>query len=389
MRPSFWLRLNMKHFDSNELIVGSIVLLVGVLIGSFWLGNTSEWATPLGSLGTAGTLIFLIFQNIDLRKRQDAEQSQQDEIWKEQKEMLHFQKYQEHKKAFSEHIEYLESLYTHKLHFKHKNSLYSKVFPLNSFENCQSSIDELKSSTALKDLIEISGKIDDNLYSQNIRYQSLFDDILDISNILGLDIVNDKLGTIEISDKVELDFFDPTVTIDMIKHIIIQIINFARLTRCELPQMRQQNIRSKWIKVQLQLLEPCLEAKITTFTLRDIDNSNEQIFILALAWSYLDKIDEQSNEQLALDVKLFSLFFDRECYRELTLSDHNLNNLLNKIWCIFEQLSEGTTDTKTKEWYFMLSKAARFNVLGKMLPWNELPKNQKEFMPLMIKHGLL
>lgn len=379
----------MKHFDSNELLIGSIVLLVGILVGSFWLGNTSEWATPLGSLGTAGTLIFLIIQNIELRKRQDAEQNQKDEIWKEQKEMLHFQKYQEHKKAFLEHIEYLESLYTHKLKFKHKSSLYSKVFPLNSFENCQSSIDELESSTALKNLIEISRKIDDNLYSQNICYQSLFEDILDISNILGLDIVNDKLGTIEISDKVELDFFDPTVTIDMIKHIIVQIINFARLTRCELPQKRQKNIRSNWIKVQLQLLKPCLEAKITTFTLRDIDNSNEQIFILALAWSYLDKIDEQSKEQLTLNVKLFNLFFDRGCYRELTLNEHNLNSLLNEIWCTFEQLSEETTDTKTKEWYFILSKAARCNVLGKMLPWNELPKNQKEFVPLMVKHGLL
>ncbi|MDK9759437.1 hypothetical protein KIV40_29945, partial [Vibrio sp. D173a] len=358
----------MKHFDSNELLIGSIVLLVGILIGSFWLGNTSEWATPLGSLGTAGTLIFLIFQNIELRKRQDAEQNQQDEIWKEQKEMLHFQKYQEHKKAFLEHIDYLESLYTHKLHFKHKSSLYSKVFPLNSFENCQSSIDELESSSALKNLLELSGKIDDNLYSQNICYQSLFNNILDISNILGLDIVNDKLGTIEISDKVELDFFDPTVTIDMIKHIIVQIIDFARLTRCELPQKRYKNIRSNWIKVQLQLLEPCLEAKLTTFTLRDIDNSNEQIFILALAWSYLDNIDEQSDKQLALNVKLFSLFFDRGCYSELTLNEHNLNSLLNEIWCTFEQLSEETTDTKTKEWYFILSKAARFNVLGKMLP---------------------
>ncbi|MBY8068785.1 hypothetical protein KW492_11025 [Vibrio fluvialis] len=125
----------MKQFDKREILGGLVVLFVGVLIGSFWLSDIASPAvgffTSIGSIATAFTLGFLVWQNSQQAKRLDKQEEHQQTMWKEQREMLTFQKLQMHKSLFNDLLNELEV--NHGVKFYNRTELYKNIFPDNNF----------------------------------------------------------------------------------------------------------------------------------------------------------------------------------------------------------------------------------------------------------------
>lgn len=379
-----WLVLS-AAIGSLSVMIGYLfvpLLIDGQIIRADILGSLGTWA---GSIATVGTLVFLIRQNIELSKRQDKQQEQQeqqqkqqDEIWAEQKEMLHFQKYQEHKKAFFSHLSYIEKISRIQVNFQYKSSLYDKLFPLNNFEHCKCHIENIEEHNYIQRILQLVESIDTNFHSDNINSRDLFEDIHHLVSELGLSIGTLQAGSIKISDRANIDFFEPYENINSIKHIIIELIIFTKASIPEPLRIKSKMIRMQWAKLQIELLAPLTSARITNFTLEEIDNSDDKLFILFLASAYLEAIKDCSTEQLSLLNVLFSITYDRNSYNHFVLQPTNLTKLFERIYNEFHILSNKANNDKDKENYFTLSKAARFSMNGKMVKWSELPKNKEE-----------
>lgn len=85
---------NKRGFESIYIIVAVIVFFVGVFIGAAWLAGKSALDTieAAGSLATALTLVFLFYQHVQLKERQDKQEDKQADMWREQNEIILFQK---------------------------------------------------------------------------------------------------------------------------------------------------------------------------------------------------------------------------------------------------------------------------------------------------------
>lgn len=131
------MRKNNSTFETMYIFVAVIIFFVGLFIGSAWLAGESvlNIIEASGSLATALTLVFLFYQHVQLKTRQDQQEDNQREMWKEQNEIILFQKYQTHRAEFFNLVDAIENRHRGKLIFKNKNRLYKRLFPLNSFSN--------------------------------------------------------------------------------------------------------------------------------------------------------------------------------------------------------------------------------------------------------------
>ncbi|MFM5237606.1 hypothetical protein [Aeromonas veronii] len=130
---------NKRGFESIYIIVAVIVFFVGVFTGAAWLAGKSALDTieAAGSLATALTLVFLFYQHVQLKERQDKQEDKQADMWREQNEIILFQKYQTHRNEFFSFIGVIEDRYRGVFVFKNKNKLYCRLFPQNSFAKIQ------------------------------------------------------------------------------------------------------------------------------------------------------------------------------------------------------------------------------------------------------------
>lgn len=399
--------------------------VVGVIFGGFFLGlildrffsgelETGDMATWAAAFGTICTLGFLINQHTQLREEQHREklerkvvekrhqkelceerekrethERKQQAMWAEQNQMLHFQKYQEHKKAFFSHLSYIEEITKGQVEFQYRASLYESLFPDNNFEYCECHIDDVDASAYLRNVLQLTKLVDEALYSTSVRPRSLFEDIHTLCLELRINVrVLDK-GSIEIGEGVQVDFFEPNKSIHLIKHVILELIRFTKASIPMSLRKREKSIRKEWLKVQLELLEPVTTATMVVHSLNNIDNSDCKLFILFLASHYLNEIPNLTLKQKDLSIALFSISYCRDKYKHLVLNDHSFSDLLGRIWNEFDALSNDTNDSELKQNYFVLSKAARFCMVGKMVPWHELPKNQEESAKYVARHGWL
>ncbi|MGY3946291.1 hypothetical protein BJP24_13425 [Aeromonas allosaccharophila] len=129
-----------KSNDGFELIyifVAIIMFFVGMFIGGAWLAGKSvlDIIEASGSLATAFTLVFLFYQHVQLKIRQDKQEKNQQDMWREQNETILFQKYQMHRAEFFNLVDAIETRYKGKFIFKNKYRLYRRLFPHNTFSN--------------------------------------------------------------------------------------------------------------------------------------------------------------------------------------------------------------------------------------------------------------
>lgn len=143
------------------------LLIDGQIIRADILGSLGTWA---GSIATVGTLVFLIRQNIELRKQQEKQQKQQNineekqhEMWKSQNEMLTFQKYELHYKMFNEMLDRIEveNRFRGVYVFRERSSTYQKLFPFNNISQCTSDLSQISdvSSHSLNRVVDLLKKI--------------------------------------------------------------------------------------------------------------------------------------------------------------------------------------------------------------------------------------
>ncbi|WP_138528594.1 MULTISPECIES: hypothetical protein [unclassified Pseudoalteromonas] len=114
-----------------SLIFSASILLI---LATPWYNNmTLDMITKIfaaaGSLATFLTFIYLIIQNSNRIKFEE----QQSNSLEKQNEMLNFQKYQLHRAEFYSLLETLEDRNNGLLMFQHKDRLYKRLFPENSF----------------------------------------------------------------------------------------------------------------------------------------------------------------------------------------------------------------------------------------------------------------
>lgn len=118
---------------------------VGALVGIFLFrsedGNLLNYVTALGSIGTVGTLLFLMYDGIKNREVTVARDSRQEEMWT-------FQKYQMHRKLFDELLDRMEDKYAGiGLKFYNRTKLYLVLFPKNTVHYVQLESDAIVQAT--------------------------------------------------------------------------------------------------------------------------------------------------------------------------------------------------------------------------------------------------
>jgi hypothetical protein len=200
--------------------------------------------TAIGSLATFGTLVYLILQN----KEQKAHESKQVKMWSEQNEMLSFQKYQTHRVEFFNLISSIENRYNGIFIVKHKNRLYSRLFPKNSLVNikynyeneilCSDNpflifedvVDAYKNETKILKLISDCQLSRVDALGVNKAVYELDLCTCKLLNLFELEcILTPKLGFIHDGDFVVMDGLFPFRQIDRLISIINEIRQFANM----------------------------------------------------------------------------------------------------------------------------------------------------------------
>jgi hypothetical protein len=108
---------------------------LGALVGIFIFRSIDNYVlnyvTALGSIGTLGTLLFLMYDGINNRKVTAARDSRQEEMWT-------FHKYQMHRKLFDELLDQMEDKHAGMgLKFYNRTKLYLLLFPKNTVNYVQ------------------------------------------------------------------------------------------------------------------------------------------------------------------------------------------------------------------------------------------------------------
>lgn len=118
---------------------------LGALVGIFLFrsedGNFLNYVTALGSIGTVGTFLFLMYEGMKNREETVARDSRQEEMWT-------FQKYQMHRKLFDELLDRMEDKYAGMgLKFYNRTNLYLLLFPNNTVRYVQLESDAIVQAT--------------------------------------------------------------------------------------------------------------------------------------------------------------------------------------------------------------------------------------------------
>lgn len=219
--------------------------LVNHLLSATTFENIVGFCTAVGSLATFGTLVYLILQN----KEHKAHEAQQIKMWNEQNEMLCFQKYQTHRDEFFNLIDSIEARYEGIFVIQHKNRLYRRLFPRNSFvgtlydyENetlCtdnpffafESVVDEYKKETSVLKLKEKELRASE-IADEAIRNAVYKLDLCTckLLNLFELEcVLSPTLGFVHDGDFVVMDGLSPFMQIGRLVDIINEFRQFANM----------------------------------------------------------------------------------------------------------------------------------------------------------------
>jgi hypothetical protein len=251
----------MFHFVSASLIgfiLGYLVIPIFdvlstlLLTSSILLSHVANFMTfdkvislftAVGSIATFGTLVYLIIQN----KEQKAHESKQVKMWDEQNEQLCFQKYQAHRAEFFNLISSIEERYKGIFVVKHKNQLYKRLFPRNSFmvtiynyereilcsDNpflaYENFVDKFKKETNILKLNDDESRLLESKDIEDAVYK------LDLStckilNLFGLECTETpKLGFVYDGDFVLMNGLSPFSQIDKLMSIANELRQFANM----------------------------------------------------------------------------------------------------------------------------------------------------------------
>lgn len=260
-----------KSFYIFFIFFGAIPgVLVGILVGVFLLRDIDDtllsYSTVVGSLGTLGTFMFLIYDALKNRKAAKARDVRQEEMWA-------FQKYQMHKNSFDELLDSLEGKYSSMgLKFYSRTKLYSFLFPNNTF-----SLVELKSGTINK----ISQSFEQELNPFFKRPMSidpvpelvsLFSDIFSCLSITF--ITEPKLGQITHFDNDTcFNLFDYNTHICAWQSVLDELIGFSNPEAFERDRFQYHRFsESEFIMVMDNLLNETFEYSLF------IGNVNQELF---------------------------------------------------------------------------------------------------------------
>jgi hypothetical protein len=205
--------------------------------------NIIGFFTSLGSLATFGTLVYLIMQN----KEQKNHQSKQVKMWDEQNEQLSFQKYQTHRAEFFNLISSIEVRNNGVFVVKHKNKLYNRLFPRNSFVDTRFNYDNeilctdnpfLVQETVLDEYQKETNilKLNDDeclsLEFKNIENAVYKLDLCTckLLNLFELECIETpKIGFVHAGDFVVMDGLSPFRQIDRLINITNEFRQFANM----------------------------------------------------------------------------------------------------------------------------------------------------------------
>lgn len=203
------------------------------------LGSLGTW---LGSICTAGTLIFVIRQNIELRESQKETDQKQQEMWDAQREIIAFQKLQAHKQQFNTMLDELERNYP--IEFFDRTSLYKNIFPNNDFESCHTKVSLIKdtSKVVAGDLSDIRDatnflrkSLDEfNRLNASTYYRHTHNHLGQVSSILSLlhVAINTPKDTGDVFISIGagyylLNVFDPSSSLRIIEKIVNRLMEFT------------------------------------------------------------------------------------------------------------------------------------------------------------------
>lgn len=133
------------------VLFGGVILgyiLDSVVTGSLKVGDAATWVAAISTLGAAiGTIGSLIMLN----RQHKQNIKHQERIWKKQEESLDFARYRDHKAQFEKLLDTLENKHRDFYIFKDRNTLYSRLFPINSPRN---NVSDYKYKLTQSDLTE-------------------------------------------------------------------------------------------------------------------------------------------------------------------------------------------------------------------------------------------
>ena len=240
---------NPYFFIFIAFISGMLGIWVGVIfIPLFWEGLAfkdnifSGIGTWIGSIGTIGTLLYLIYQNNQLRDNQKQTNEKQQEMWDSQREIIAFQKLQTHKKEFNAILDDLESNFP--IIFVNRANFYRNIFPNNDFEKCSPKVplaikEDQVVAGDLSDIRDATKFINDSLnefsllspkkiYNHTHRH---LHQISSIMSTLHMNIIRPKeTGDvfIDIGDGYFLlNAINPSLTLEIIERVVNTLMQFT------------------------------------------------------------------------------------------------------------------------------------------------------------------
>lgn len=237
---------------------------LGALVGIFIFRNVDDnvlnYVTALGSIGTLGTLLFLMYDGITNRKVTAARDSRQEEMWT-------FQKYQMHRKLFDELLDQMEDKYAGMgLKFYNRMKLYLLLFPKNTVHYVQ-----LESNTIVQATQPFEQEFNE-LFEMGTdpvpRIVELFSHMF--SNLSIGFTVEAKLGQINyLGTETYFNIFSYNDHIKAWQSIVDELNSFSNSKRIERDTFRFYRLsESEFVKVIDSLL--CDSSQYSIF-LRDID----------------------------------------------------------------------------------------------------------------------
>ncbi|MFN3019226.1 hypothetical protein ACK1CN_25115 [Vibrio coralliilyticus] len=212
----------------------------------------SSAPTWFGSVGTVGTLLFLIIQNMQLIKENKKEHIHR----RRYDDMLSFQMYQMHKSEFFECLSQLESKSLPDLKFTDKESLYRKFFPRNTFDYVT-----LESDFCLYALSELNDLLrDGKLFNSDIFLK--LHNLTMAMNLVLKSSEQKRIGRVTLDfNELEVNIFQAKEILNQTNTVIKRIADFSRhktLLNHDYPILN--NFQVDWlIKKAINMRDPQLQ----------------------------------------------------------------------------------------------------------------------------------
>ena len=322
--------------------------------------------TAVGSLATFGTLVYLIIQN----KEQKAHESKQVKMWDEQNEQLCFQKYQAHRAEFFNLISSIEERYKGIFVVKHKNKLYKRLFPRNSFmvtiynyereilcsDNpfliYENVVDKFNKETNILKLNNDESRslepkdIDNAVYKLDWNTCTLL-------NLFGLECIETpKLGFVYDGDFVLMNGLSPFSQIDKLMSIANELRQFANM-----PPYYGTRIGNSFYS-PLVVAKKVIKYYMSKKNSRKIYGSN-LIEILLNVYEIIDLTDDETLKELIMDYMQPMYFLGHN--NLLNNFNYNIESVTIELHSRLEKLNTACADKIEKDTRvkLLLAKAYR------------------------------